>query len=152
MCEECLEYTCEHKFDELNLDLCCICLDDKTKINTCFMGCCKHSYHTACIQAVSLYNGDISVFKCPICRKQTQTLVPYLEYRLNLANRFVPQIGSVPAFIYAFLYDNNLYRIEPTNEMKKYFEDVKSLYGITYINELNHSRRIQSSMMRRVYS
>ncbi len=155
ICEECLEYTCEHKFPELCIkEDCAICLDDMVNETMCFMGNCRHRYHRHCIEKACIYREtaigyEYHAYECPLCKKNSYDLVSHKEYLTKLMNRFMPPIGSVPAFNYAHLYDENCYRMLPTEEMKKYVSDIKELYGIEYLKQLNGVKQPQTMTIKR---
>lgn len=144
ICEECLEFTCEYKYPELCLDCedCPICMDSMTIQTVCFLDGCRHRYHRECIETASRYHDVANekttcTYKCPYCSKISKNLISYDEYHIRLSNRILPAIGTVPSFVYVKLYNENKFRLRPTEKMKEYVKNVSELYSTIGIDRLN---------------
>lgn len=79
ICEECLDYTCEHKYPRLKLDgECCICFETLTSNNTVILDNCNHCFTESCIAVVST---DCRI-KFPLCRQISSSYKKYLDFKI----------------------------------------------------------------------
>jgi hypothetical protein len=125
MCEECLEYTCEHKYPILKLDgECPICYETLTSDNTIILDKCKHCFTEDCILGVL----SLGIIKCPVCRQSSRGYKSYLNVKIELSNLVLPPIGVVSFESYFNLFNKYKCCIYPTKEMIKYIEEGQELY------------------------
>lgn len=55
VCEECIDYVCEHTYPCLALNDCSICMDAITPSAVAYMSLCGHAFHRECIQTANSY-------------------------------------------------------------------------------------------------